>query len=265
MKPVRAARLQHRHEAAHGERAEAQVHGQARRGVQRRVVTVVVVARQAPGKARQQVLRARHAGMPDRHRVRHEAQVGQRGQDVVRGRRRERMGVRHRLVRAQRFRFAREAPEPGILVGREDGKRATGLRQHLVVLEDHLVLERLQAAAGAAQAVVHGPVARDRLWLVVAVGEHRFRIQPGGQFRDHLRGAPVPHDEVTSQCSQPCIQRDHTVEQKLNAAVVGWQAGQDILIEYEHGEYAARGEQGVMQCDMVVHAQIAPEPDEGVS
>jgi hypothetical protein len=75
----------------------------------------------------------------------------------------------------------------------------------------------------------------------------------------------VPHDEVTSQFSQARIQRGHTVEQKLNAAIVGWQAGQSVRIEYEHGEHAARRQQGVMRCGMIVHAQIAPEPDEGVS
>jgi hypothetical protein len=72
----------------------------------------------------------------------------------------------------------------------------------------------------------------------------------------------VPHDEVTSQFAQARIQLAHTVQQKLNAPVVGRQAGQDVGIEDEYAEHAARGKQGVMQRSMVVHAQIAPEPDE---
>jgi hypothetical protein len=83
------------------------------------------------------------------------------------------------------------------------------------------------------------PAAREGLRRDIAVGEDGVRIQLGSQRGDHLRGAPVKHDEVTSHCTQARIQLAHAVHQKLYAPVVSRQAGQDVGIEHEHAEHAA--------------------------
>jgi hypothetical protein len=147
---------------------------------------------------------------------------------------------------------------------------AAGLGQHLVLFEDHLVLESLQAAPGFAQALLDRTVARDGAGFVVVVGEYRLRVQLVRQARDLVCGAPVAHDQVSSPCTQAGVEFAEAGMDELHAAVVARQAGQDVGVEHERavdatGAVTLRRAQRMVQRGMVLDAQVTPEPDQRVS
>ena len=86
--------------------------------------------------------------------------------------------------------------QPGIPVGREHAEGLAGLGQHLVALEDHLILEIFVADALRRELLRDLAVAHDRVRLVVTIGEHLVHAQLKGQTRHFVLRATMAHDEA---------------------------------------------------------------------
>jgi hypothetical protein len=123
--------------------------------------------------------------------------------------------------------------QPGVLVGREDGKWLAALGQYFVAFEHHLVLERAQLAAGRAQAGGNGGVARAGCRFVVVVGKHGLAVQFGGQRRYCRFGKVVPHQQVSAGAFELSRKRRQGVVQEFDAAVGRRQRVQDGAVENE--------------------------------
>jgi hypothetical protein len=164
--------------------------------------------RKAASSARRRTCRASGRGRPV------EAELGQRRQRVV-GRGRRQRAACGAVSRAPGIRLGRQALEPGILVGREYRVRAAGQGQHLVLFEDHLVLEGLQAAAGARSVSATRRSRRDRLRLVVVVGKHGFGVQlpPAPECRPRrargARSGNLPLHAAASSSHQAGVDEMH--------------------------------------------------------
>ena len=114
-------------------------------------------------------------------------------------------------------------------------------RQHLALLEDDLVLEAEKAPSVLLQARRNDGVARDRLRLVVAVGEHRVHLQFGGQAHDFVGGDGVAHDQVASQLAQLGIEFGQAGVDELDAAILARQRRQDFFVENKRAiDYVGR-------------------------
>ena len=143
--------------------AEAQVHGKIRRSLRRREVAGVAVAIDALAKVGEERRAAAHA----RPRRRSAFEVASArnpcassdgiAPDDVRRRRRERVGVRSTGCGCRSD--GRQRLEPGVPVRREHAERRAGLRQHLVALEDHLVLGGPERDAAVGERLRDGGVA----------------------------------------------------------------------------------------------------------
>lgn len=145
------------------------------------------------------------------------------------------------------------------------------LRQDLVALEDHLILEILEADPRGGEPPGHPPVARDRSRLVVAIREYRRHPELRGQGRNLLVGPPVPHDDARPA---PACTARHPIErhiQLLQAApdeldapvAAAGQGVQYLRIEDERTMHAREAAQRVIQRRVIETAQVAAEPDEG--
>ena len=200
---------------------------------------------------------------------------------------------------SQRRRRSRAAASPGANGSAASGSGAAGISPgvqrrrhgqrprgavHLAPLEPRpAAVERAEdrerpAVAGARHADVGDEVAGmadGRYGGVDApVARHRERGDVGGEVdglrtrlldevAEHALGAAAAHEQLAAALAQRCAQLAQALEQEPRAVGRREAAGvQQPRVEHEHGDDAVglavrRGERGV-----VVHAQVAPEPDD---
>ena len=266
--PRAAARVRFARQPAYRYRAETQMHRQIARPLGGRKVAQHLVAVDAVAEAVEQRVGAAHAGRQLQRRQigRPETHVGQRRDDARRHRRQRTRVATHRIGLQVK---GRELLQPGVLVGREYRERLAALGQHLVALEDDLVLERVEGDAVARQRVVHRAVARKCGGFVVAVGDHAGHTQFARQLRDDVAGAAVAHDEPAAQRAQRSVQLGHRGVDEFDPAVglqpFGQQFVQDVGVEHEHAPHRPAGAQRMVEGGVVVDAQVAAEPDQSGS
>ena len=173
----------------------------------------------------------------------------------------ERIGVTVDRVRAHVGR--RQAPEPGVLVRREHAERPAGLREHLVALEDHLVLRGPERDAASGERLRDRGVAVAGRGLVVAVRVDGARPERGGELGNRVPGERVPDDQSAAARAERGVELAHAVPDELHAPVVRRrQRVEDLAIEDEGAEDRARFPQRVEQRRVIEIAQVAAEPDQ---
>ena len=247
-------------------RAEAQVHAQVARPAHRREVARGVVAFDSVEEILEQRRPALAAGR-DLQRCQVgllEAEVRERRHGgVMAGRRRcqcvgvmpHRIGLQIEVV---------DLRQPRTLVGREHGVRLAGLGQHLVALEDRLVLGDRHQDADIGQRAEHLRVARDRLGLVVAVGEHGLHVERLRDLGDLVFRTRVSHDQPAAQRAQVGVERDQRFADEFDAAICARQRLEDVRVEHEHADHLAAAAQRLPQRRVVVDAQVASEPHQAL-
>ncbi len=128
----------------------------------------------------------------------------------------------------------------------------------------------MQRHAAVGQQATQLGVACECGGLVVVVGVDRLHAQPGGQRR-YLVGRPaVAHDQPGAldavrgrERTQFGVDADQAVAYEFDAAVLPGQGVEDVAVEDEDAPDLARGAQCVVQCGVVVGAQVAAQPDQG--
>ena len=142
--------------------------------------------------------------------------------------------------------------------------------QHLAALEDHVVLRGVQGDAAVGERAAHAGVARERVRVVVVVGEDRLHVQLGGQG-DDLVGAVAVADEQahvrrrrarSPSARQLGVERADALADELDAPVGARQRVEDRAVEDEGAPDLARRAQRVVERRVVGDAQVAAEPDE---
>ena len=253
-------------ELAHRHGAEAQVHRQVRRTLDRRVVARFAVVVDALREVAHERSRAGHA-RPDAERGevrRAETHRRERRDAAVElGRRRGEPARRARVVDAGQAR-GRQRREPGALVRREHRERRAGLRQDLAPLEDHLVARRAPVDAQVRERVRDRRVAIERGGLVVVVRVHRAHAEFARERRNRVARARVADDQAAAALAQRGVQFGDARVDELDAAVLGGgKRVEDLAVEDERAvDRTAFRERGG-QRRMVAVPQVAAEPDEG--
>ena len=132
-----------------------------------------------------------------------------------------------------------------------------------------MVLAGVQHDAGVGQAAAHAGVAGQRVGFVVVVGVDRLHAQLRRQPRHLVDGQPVAHEQPGAvdavrgaQRAQLGVDADQAVADELHAAVGTGQGVEDGAVEHEHAPHLPRRAQRVVQCRMVVGAQVAAQPDQ---
>ena len=259
------ARVRERGEFADRHRAEAQVDRQVRRSLDGREVARCAIRVDARAKVRRERGAAGHAGH-DAHRAQvgareaHRLERRDRAADCGR-RTRERAGVARDGIRLQVER--RQRPQPRVLVRREHGKRLAGLRQHLVALEDHVVLARLERDAAVGEVVRDGGVAVARRRLVVVVRVDGVHAEVRRERADRVARGPWRTISAPPRARERPVELDDGVVDELDAPVVApRQRIQDLAVEHEHAVDGARVLERGVQRRVIEVAQVAAEPDE---
>lgn len=146
---------------------------------------------------------------------------------------------------------------------REDGERSAVLRADLPDVGAEVARRRDGAHSdllegGAGRAVARAGVGRD-----VAGQIDRFGADLDGQRRDLPRRSPFAYDEPAAALAQGAFELGQRLEQELRPARRGEATTDETAVEDERGhDVVVRGERA-HQRRVVVHAQIAPEPDDG--
>ncbi|GAO21847.1 oxidoreductase, SDR family protein [Alicycliphilus sp. B1] len=131
--------------------------------------------------------------------------------------------------------------QPRAPVGREHAVGSALPGQHLVAVEQRLVLVVAEGDARGLQGPGHAPVALDGLGLVVAVGQHLLHAQAARQPHDALRSRAMAHDQPAARgaasggkLGQSLVQLQHAGVDELHAPVAArGQRVQDVGIEHE--------------------------------
>jgi len=108
---------------------------------------------------------------------------------------------------------------------------------------------------------------------VVVVGVHRLHAQLRGQARDLLNGAAVAHQQphafgavAAPERAQLLVEVDERLVDELDPPVrlqaALEQRLQDVGIEHKDAPDALALAQRLMQCSVVVAAQVAAQPDQ---
>ena len=153
--------------------------------------------------------------------------------------------------------------QPGVLVGCEHRIRRAAQRHHLLALEHNLVLEGLEGCAAHRETGCDGAVARDGRRLVVVIGIYRFNLQLCCQRRHFGARIAMAHDQAAAQFAQGCIELGDAMPDELDTPVGACrQRVKDCGVEDKHAIDPAVPRHGVMECGVVVDAQVAAEPDQ---
>ena len=160
-----------------------------------------------------------------------------------------------------------EALQPGVLVRREYREGRAALRHHLVALEDHLILEIHEGNVGAGFVITETAfdflVTGDGRRLVIAIGIHGAGVQLLRQTRNFHARIAMAHDQFATHCAQCGGDLLHRAQDELHAPVAARQRIENGCVEDENAMHPFMRLQGVTQGGVVLHAQIATEPDEG--
>ncbi len=224
-----------------------------------------MIAPDAPEKVLEQLRGAAHPGR--------QPQVG-RGKTEVRQSQTWRDGIRNgQLAGPWRAVMAgevgrRQARPPGPCVGRKDGIRRAGLRQHLVAFEDHLVLAIDEVPSVRRQPRRDGSIALPGDGFVIAVGINGRHVEFARQTRNQFGRTAVAHDQPAAPFfAQRGIEFPHRAQDEIDAPVgreaLCQQGRQDIGVEDEGAIHPVVLTQGPRERGMVNIAQVAAEPDEG--
>ena len=107
-------------------------------------------------------------------------------------------------------------------------------------------------------------IARDGLWLVIVIGEHRVHVQRLRKLRNRVACLVIKHMQRAAHCRKRGTQLDHAFPYKFNAAICF--VRQDIenfAVEYEHAMYALGVGQRGVQRSIIKRPQIAAKPEQG--
>ena len=230
------------------------------RPLDRGEVAALVVGADPVEEGLEEPLRARHAGRDvERAEIRRLEPDRRERRDPGSRRRREVTGVRRHRVGLQVEGI--ELLQPRVLVGREDGERAPGSGQHLVPLEDHLVLEGVERDPRRRERARHLGVAVLRGRLVVVVREDRRDAQLAREPRDRVARPAVQHREPAAAAGEARVELLHGVPDELDAPVgTRRKRVEDLGVEAERAVDAPMGLRRVVQGGVVVIAEIAAEP-----
>jgi len=158
--------------------------------------------------------------------------------------------------------------QPGVLVRGEHAERLAHLGEHLVPLENHLILEIDEADALVGQGLCNPAVTLDGGRLVIAVGKHLVDPDLPGQLRNHLHRPAMAHQQPGPRAARRARQRiervielAHAVPDKLHPAVLSPRQGiKDVAVEHKHAIHALRIAQRVVQSSVIEVAKVAAEP-----
>src|SRR5690349_17177335 len=92
--------------------------------------------------------------------------------------------------------------QPRILVRREDAERSTGLSQHFLRLEDHLILAAVPSDALRQKSAFDLAVALERGRLIVSVCIHCMHLQSHGQSRNLIARTAMQNPKRTAKPAQ---------------------------------------------------------------
>ena len=164
-------------------------------------------------------------------------------------------------VRAQMRR--RERLQPCIPVRREHRERLAGERQHLVALEDHLVLGRHERDAAPGELVRHRGVAVHRRRLVVVIGEDRVDFECRRERRNLFARPRMADDQATAVRAQCGVELAHAFPDELYATVLRRRrCVEDFAVEDERGVDGLSRAECARQRGVIEVAQVPPEPDQ---
>ncbi|MEY2804423.1 MAG: hypothetical protein RL657_1759, partial [Pseudomonadota bacterium] len=247
--------------------AKAQVHAQVAGAFDGRKVSPLAVGVNAVQKIGQQ-------GLPARFACRN-LQLGEIGGFKVNVRQ-----ARHWLAqcfgsRGQMSRIALDGvgleveiihlAQPGVFVGGEDRKRRTRLGHDLLPFKHHMVLAGVQGNAVVGQPATHMAVAQLGGGFVVMAGKHGQGVQLLGQLGDFVFGQAVAHDQAATfatQLGQALAQLYQRFADELHPPIGPGQGIEDGGVEDTGHMHLAAVFQGMVERRVVVHAQIAPQPDQ---
>jgi hypothetical protein len=155
-----------------------------------------------------------------------------------------------------------EALEPGVAVGCEHGIRTPGLRQHLISVEQHLILERLEGNAVRLQNRGDRTVASLGQRFIVTIGKHRGHTKRPRQLGNLASGPAVANDQCAAACAQRCVEFDQRLADELDATVAASLQGvENLPVENESAIDLSSTAQRFGKRGVIVITQIAPKPD----
>ena len=129
-----------------------------------------------------------------------------------------------------------------------------------------MVLVGVHCHACALQQAAHTRIARQRLGLVVVVGEDRGRAQLLRQARNFLFGQALAHDQagigVAGERAQLGIDAGQAFTNELDAPVGARQRREDGVVEKKDAMHLRAAAQGMKKGGVVARAQVASQPDQ---
>ena len=157
-----------------------------------------------------------------------------------------------------------QAGTPGAQIGGEHAIGLALLGQHFTLFKHHMVLHLYEGNALGLQGLPHRRIALLGLGLVVPCGKHGIDLQGLGQGRHSLSGAAVQHDQAGLRLAAGRTQRRIHLHQggayEFHAPVAPGQGVQNVGIEHKSAQHALALVQCGGQSQVVLHAQIAPQP-----
>ena len=262
---LQRAMMRVRRDLADRYRAEAKVHRKIRRTFQRRIVPRVPVAIDALFEIGEERSASRHTGLDGKlPEIRpFEAQRFERWHvtSELAGRHRQRAEAIVDRMRTEVRR--RQSGEPRLLVRCEYAEGFSGLRKHVVALEDHLVLRQPERNAATGQRSGDCRIARARRRLVVAIRVHGVGAEFHRERWDGVAGERMADDQSASARSQRAVELDQTFPNEFHTPVGRRrQRVENFAIEDERAEHLLRIVKRVRERGVVEIAEVAAEPDE---
>ena len=245
------------------DRAKAQVHAQIARTFDCRVVSGCVVAIDAVEEIVEQIGGAPAAALQLRAQpCRLKTDGGQAGYAIGQIAMTQRSGQRLDLKGLEVAR--RQAAQPAVFVGRENAVGFADRGQHLAALENYMVLEAVQRAA--AELLRHLRVAQQGGRLIVVVVENGLHAQLHCQFWNQLGRATVANDQARCRVQAPQVGIDNAqgIEDEFDPPVGARQGVEDVRIEHKGAVNLSRRLQRMVQRRVVLHPQIAAQPDQNL-
>ena len=130
-----------------------------------------------------------------------------------------------------------------------------------------MVLKGMKGCALSIQQHLDFGVARQRLGLIVMIGKNSVSRELAHQQGQRIAGCRVLDNQAHvsdvvffSQTAQLNIQVNQRLTYELNSPVCTGKAVQNLPVKDKNAKYLVARLQGVMQCGIVISAQVAPEP-----
>jgi len=131
-------------------------------------------------------------------------------------------------------------------------------------LVDHVQAGVLtQLHTGVAQRPARGLAAGAGERRHVRTEVHVLRVQLPHERGQLALGGPVADHQSAAALAQRCVDVAQALEHELRPGARGVAAVEQAVVQAEHTHDALRGVERGAQRGVVVHAQVAPEPDDG--